>query len=415
MTAVLTRLYERIFQPKQILIRRAGQVSAWNVSRAVQWLLLFIAMVFSYWLYSATTGFIDKSEAVEHITSQGQIEAQQWQVEKRKLEAQVAVQEQQLLVLQQKQILLQEVVDSLPSSLTQSTVNQTLAEQSSLSEDPISALESNALSNEELLSLPDTHSVESHPSGQQPGGQHPSELEKVELETSEDPKTESTTNVLSFFDSISRLENDLQTLRDGLASHIEARHTSIKTSLNELGMLSNVNSTAAQGGPLHQVDDDSLPPDYLQLADSLVRLNELEQMIAKLPSALPAEDYYVSSRYGLRKDPITGQRAFHKGVDLAGWHKTKIFAPADGVVVRAGRNGGYGNFIELEHANGVKTRFGHLHTINVKKGQQVNKQDVIALMGSTGRSTSTHLHYEVLHNDKHINPIKLTKALSSVQ
>ncbi|WP_462171063.1 M23 family metallopeptidase [Pseudoalteromonas xiamenensis] len=112
---------------------------------------------------------------------------------------------------------------------------------------------------------------------------------------------------------------------------------------------------------------------------------------------------------------MTGQRAFHKGVDLAGWHKTRIFAPADGTVVRAGRNGGYGNFIELQHANGVKTRFGHLHTIKVEKGQQVTKQDVIALMGSTGRSTSTHLHYEVLHNDKHINPIKLTKALSSVQ
>jgi murein DD-endopeptidase MepM/ murein hydrolase activator NlpD len=399
MTTVLSRFYERIFQPKQILIRRAGQVSAWNVSRAVQWLLLFIAMIFTYWLYSATTGFFDKSQAVEHITSQGQLESQQWQVEKRKFETRLAEQEQQLLALQQKQVLLQEVVDSLPSSLTQTPSSQALEEHTALSEELTPTTESHSLSSEELQALPEAHSLEQAPA------------------ESADTQGVQAKNLVTipFADSIATLENQLQSLRDILAKHIETRGSSITSSLTELGMLNNVTSTAAQGGPLHQVEEDSLPPDYVQLADALMRLNELEQIIAKLPNALPAEEYYVSSRYGLRKDPITGQRAFHKGVDLAGWHKTKIFAPADGTVVRAGRNGGYGNFIEIEHANGVKTRFGHLHTINVKKGQQVQKQDVIALMGSTGRSTSTHLHYEVLHNDKHINPIKLTKALSSVQ
>jgi murein DD-endopeptidase MepM/ murein hydrolase activator NlpD len=402
MTTVLARFCERIFQPKQILIRRAGQVSSWNVSRAVQWLLLFIAMIFTYWLYSATTGFLNKSEAVEHITSQGQLESQQWQVEKRKLESQLAQQKQQLLVLQQKQVLLQEVVDSLPSSLTSTNTNQTVAEQATPLDEVHSSLEHTSLSNDDLQSLPDIHHSEAS---------HAESSEHEQLVTP--AETNTTANDVS--NTLLILEDEFQTLRDVLASHIATRHASIKTSLSELGMLNNNKGNAAQGGPLHQLDDDTLPPDYLELADSLVRLNELEQVIAQLPSALPAEDYYVSSRYGLRKDPITGQRAFHKGVDLAGWHKTKIFAPADGVVVRAGRNGGYGNFIELEHANGVKTRFGHLHKINVKKGQQVNKQDVIALMGSTGRSTSTHLHYEVLHNNKHINPIKLTKALSSVQ
>ena len=112
---------------------------------------------------------------------------------------------------------------------------------------------------------------------------------------------------------------------------------------------------------------------------------------------------------------MNNRHAYHKGVDLAGWHKTEIFAPADGTVLRAGRNGGYGNFIELQHKNGFVTRFGHLNKINVKKGQTVTKNDVIGLMGSTGRSTGTHLHYEVLLNDKHVNPVKITKALSRVR
>ena len=83
--------------------------------------------------------------------------------------------------------------------------------------------------------------------------------------------------------------------------------------------------------------------------------------------------------------------------------------------MRAGKNGGYGNFIELEHKNGLVTRFGHLNKIKVEKGQTIAKNEVIGLMGSTGRSTSTHLHYEVLLDGKHVNPLKITKALSRVR
>ena len=174
--------------------------------------------------------------------------------------------------------------------------------------------------------------------------------------------------------------------------------------------------TTAQGGPLDILDESKIPSTFLAIADKLLLLNQLESFLTELPSTLPlpAAKYYISSNFGLRKDPMNKRRAFHKGIDLAGWHKTEIFAPADGTVRRAGRNGGYGNFIELEHKNGVVTRFGHLNKINVKKGQLVTKHDVIGLMGSTGRSTSTHLHYEVLIDDKHVNPLKITKALSRV-
>ncbi|WP_462158794.1 peptidoglycan DD-metalloendopeptidase family protein [Pseudoalteromonas sp. GB56] len=170
----------------------------------------------------------------------------------------------------------------------------------------------------------------------------------------------------------------------------------------------------AQGGPLEPLDADELDTETMSVVDKLLTLNQLESMLAQVPHMLPAADYYISSSFGIRKDPINGSRAMHKGVDLAAWRNTEIFAPADGTVVRAGRNGGYGRFIEIEHANGFTTRFGHLNKINVKRGDVVSKGEVIALMGSTGRSTATHLHYEVLHNNKHINPVKITKALTDV-
>ena len=99
---------------------------------------------------------------------------------------------------------------------------------------------------------------------------------------------------------------------------------------------------------------------------------------------------------------------------MAGWRNTEIFVPAKGVVKRAGNNGGFGKFIEIQHDNGFVTRYGHLAKIMVKRGEHVQKDQVIGLMGSTGRSTSTHLHYEILHNKKHINPLKLTKAFENV-
>ena len=170
----------------------------------------------------------------------------------------------------------------------------------------------------------------------------------------------------------------------------------------------------AQGGPFNAVDASVLSKEQQALLDKIVVLNQLSGNLELLPTSLPAKAFYVSSSYGLRTDPVTKRRAMHRGVDLAGWHKTEIFAPAHGTVKRAGRNGGYGKFIEIEHKNGFVTRYGHLAKINVKRGQEVQKDQVIGLMGNSGRSTGTHLHYEILHNDKHINPLKLTKAFENV-
>ncbi|MFY8273085.1 M23 family metallopeptidase [Pseudoalteromonas sp. SSDWG2] len=200
--------------------------------------------------------------------------------------------------------------------------------------------------------------------------------------------------------------------REVMLSEAIARASLPQTLMEEL--VAKSAQQVAQGGPLEPLDADEQDLSSMSVVDKLLTLNQLENMLEQVPHMLPAADYYISSSFGLRKDPINGSRAMHKGVDLAAWRNTEIFAPADGTVVRAGRNGGYGRFIEIEHANGFTTRFGHLNKIKVKRGDMVSKGEVIALMGSTGRSTATHLHYEVLHNNKHINPVKITKALTDV-
>ena len=123
-----------------------------------------------------------------------------------------------------------------------------------------------------------------------------------------------------------------------------------------------------------------------------------------IPSRRPVEAMRLTSTFGHRSDPFTGRRARHNGIDIPGPIGTPIYATADGVVGRAQRAGGYGNLVEIDHGNGMQTRYGHLSQINVQPGQRVRRGDVIALMGSTGRSTGSHLHYEVRIAGAPVNP-----------
>ena len=113
----------------------------------------------------------------------------------------------------------------------------------------------------------------------------------------------------------------------------------------------------------------------------------------------------ISSPFGWRSDPIQGIRRRHAGVDLPGPSHAKIFATGAGIVRFAGRAGGYGNMIEVDHPGGVTTRFGHLARIFVRAGTQVSQGQIIGAMGSTGRSTGTHLHYEVRISGQPVNPL----------
>lgn len=124
-----------------------------------------------------------------------------------------------------------------------------------------------------------------------------------------------------------------------------------------------------------------------------------------IPSAQPVENLDYSSSYGTRSDPFHGNARMHAGVDIRGPVGTPIYATADGYVGRAQRAGGYGNLVEVEHGKGLQTRYGHLSKILVNSGDRVRRGQLIGLMGSTGRSTGSHLHYEVRMDGGAVNPV----------
>ncbi len=124
------------------------------------------------------------------------------------------------------------------------------------------------------------------------------------------------------------------------------------------------------------------------------------------PAGLPVQKGWLSSYYGYRADPFSGKRKFHHGVDIAGKNGTSVLAAASGIVTWAGKNGGYGNLVEIDHGSGYVTRYGHNKEITVKTGDLVKQNDVIAKMGSTGRSTGPHVHFEVLRHGNKVNPRK---------
>jgi murein DD-endopeptidase MepM/ murein hydrolase activator NlpD len=133
-------------------------------------------------------------------------------------------------------------------------------------------------------------------------------------------------------------------------------------------------------------------------------LNTYKDRLDHTPSIWPAKGWY-SSGYGMRQDPFTGYRQFHQGIDISNHMGTSIFAPADGVVKHVGKVGSMGKMITIDHGYGFITRYGHLSNYEVKKGERVKRGDLIGLMGSSGRSTGPHLHFEVWRNGKPVNPM----------
>jgi murein DD-endopeptidase MepM/ murein hydrolase activator NlpD len=134
-------------------------------------------------------------------------------------------------------------------------------------------------------------------------------------------------------------------------------------------------------------------------------LKEQKSLLACTPSVAPAKGWY-SSGFGYRISPFTNQREFHKGLDIATRIGTPIVAPADGLVVFAGKEGSYGRMIAINHGYSMKTRYGHLHKFQVKKGDRVKRGQIIGEVGKSGRCTGPHLHYEVLLNGVPVNPLR---------
>ncbi|MDB5669911.1 MAG: family metallopeptidase [Alphaproteobacteria bacterium] len=141
-----------------------------------------------------------------------------------------------------------------------------------------------------------------------------------------------------------------------------------------------------------------------------------DQASIAIPSAEPVHGTSFTSGFGVRTDPFRGRAAMHPGIDLAGPIGSPIYATADGTVDRAEWNsGGYGNLVEIDHGHGIQTRYGHLTRYIVAAGQKVKRGDLIAYMGSTGRSTGSHLHYEVRIDGQAVNPVPFLQSAAYLQ
>jgi len=136
----------------------------------------------------------------------------------------------------------------------------------------------------------------------------------------------------------------------------------------------------------------------------------LERLANIMPLSRPMKNYYISSSFGRRADPITRRHALHHGLDFVGVTNEKIVSPSLGKVVLAGKFSNYGNAVVIDHGFGITTRYGHLAMVKVGTGQIVKKGDVIAIQGNTGRSTGPHLHYEVRYKNIPLNPKKFLEA-----
>lgn len=156
-------------------------------------------------------------------------------------------------------------------------------------------------------------------------------------------------------------------------------------------------------GYIRELKKDSQLEEVIQ-QDLIVYMNESTQKLASIPSIIPSQGF-ISSRFGNRISPFTGSRQLHKGLDIAAPIGTKIIAPADGKVVFAQRDGAYGLSVEVDHGNGIITRYAHMSKFNVKRGDKIKRGDLIGLVGNTGRSTGAHLHYEVIVNGVHTDPM----------
>lgn len=192
--------------------------------------------------------------------------------------------------------------------------------------------------------------------------------------------------------------------------------SSINAPLKKKGLYFNALANRKEGkGGLYIPDraktkDKQVSEKVSAIFDSVQDLEYYREVVKYVPIGKPVWSYWLTSSFGSRADPFQNKRATHKGVDLASRTGNKISVKAKGKVVKAQWMNGYGNMVEVDHGNGFRTKYGHMNKIYVKKGEHVKINDVLGEVGSTGRSTGPHLHYEVLYNGVNVDPIPFIKA-----
>jgi len=240
------------------------------------------------------------------------------------------------------------------------------------------------------------------------------ELE-IQQKMLEDVQDNATKNLDALATRLSKLQSHVMRL-DALGSRLASM-----ADLHEIDF--DISSTPGLGGPQPEQNRSSMEvTDFLsalqglssKIQDRSEKLSAMESMLIDstlqsqtIPTGSPTLDGWVSSLFGKRTDPMTGRVEYHDGIDYAGKSGSPILAVASGIVTWSGVRHGYGNIVEINHGNGYQTRYAHNKKNIVVVGEKVDKGQIIALMGSSGRSTGTHVHFEVVNNGKAVNPKRI--------
>ncbi len=247
-------------------------------------------------------------------------------------------------------------------------------------------------------------------------------VQGVQDSTAETRRTvEKVSAVLPEAAGLAKLEARQLAFVEGLTRMADKRADDAASAIRTLGLdpanVVRMNSdSSAMGGPFEAFasGDEELDPRFEKLASSLSRMAALERGLEGIPNVLPGRRDMISSPFGYRRDPFTGRAAMHAGLDFRGAIGTPIRAAAKGRVSFVGRRGGYGNVVEIRHGNGVMTRYAHMSKFEAKVGDRVNAGETVGRIGSTGRSTGPHLHFEVRINNRAVDPRPMLEKGASI-
>lgn len=218
-------------------------------------------------------------------------------------------------------------------------------------------------------------------------------------------------------DRLAAVRDRQQRFADAMRDAAATRLTRVEAAIRGFGLNPARLASAGQGGPFEPATQSDLLREDEELRDLallLGRLAALESTLSTIPSGRPTMAPMQSSSYGYRRDPFNGRPAFHSGIDFTGSYGQPILAASGGKVVFAGQRSGYGNCLEIDHGHGIVTRYAHLSRFTAKVGDKVRRGQQVARMGSTGRSTGTHLHFEVRVNGNAVDPRPFLEARQDV-
>jgi murein DD-endopeptidase MepM/ murein hydrolase activator NlpD len=212
--------------------------------------------------------------------------------------------------------------------------------------------------------------------------------------------------------SLARVEANQLAFAERLTRFADRKSAAAEAALRKLGlnpkrMLASLEDRGAMGGPLIVLrpgQGGPFDPRFRRLGLSLARMDALQRGLQGIPQVVPAASTHITSGFGYRSDPIAGSPAFHAGLDFKGPTGAPIYSAAKGKVTFVGRRPGYGNCVEINHGNGLRTRYAHMSAFRTRPGAMVTAGQVIGAVGSTGRSTGPHLHFEVRLHGRPVNP-----------